>query len=161
MLKSSVSQILSLFLIVALIAEITSIIWAGQIWGVLSTLGLLLASGIAGVCLLRSAGRDGLAVLTRRGPAGLKPEDFHDRLLGQVTSGVLFLVPGFFSDLLGLLVLLPMVRRWVFSTLAIRSQSWPAHGNWPPSRGLIIDGESIEIVASPDDQQPPSAPTSH
>lgn len=64
-----------------------------------------LAAGVLGVQLMRGAALGGTA---------LNPRDLPGLLLGQgfrLLAGLLFLIPGFVSDALALLCLLPVVRQ--------------------------------------------------
>ena len=53
MRKSLLLRFLPVLLLLGLAAEIASIIWIGQVFGVIATLGLLLAAGFAGIALLQ------------------------------------------------------------------------------------------------------------
>lgn len=134
-----------LLFLAGLAAEIASIIWVGDRLGVLATLLLLLAGGIIGISLIRSAGTGLFAALRspvqnvalQRGAAG--------QAVARVGSGVLFLIPGFFTDLLGLLLLLPPVQQWLRSRIPMQTQTWE---NPPPRQyGTVIEAEAVEITA--------------
>jgi UPF0716 protein FxsA len=159
MLKSPVPSLLPLLLPLALVAELASLIWVGQIIGVIPTIVLLLVSAVVGVGLLRFVSLEVLTTLTRGGLVNLSSRQFQEVVLGRAVAGFLFLVPGFFSDLAGLLILLPWVRRQVLSRLAPGRMSWPPHGPGPEARGPVIEGEVVEIVTILDDQQLTSRPT--
>ena len=119
-------------------------IWVGDRLGVLVTLLLLLAGGVIGISLIRSAGASLFSALRspvqsaglQRGAAG--------QAVARVGAGILFLIPGFFSDLLGLLLLLPPVRNWLRARIPVETQTWTS----PPPRapGTVIEAEAIEIT---------------
>jgi UPF0716 protein FxsA len=105
-------------LVVLFIAELyVMILVAGQI-GVLSTVGLLILIAVLGIWLVK---REGLAVLRRLRrtvDAGQVPHrEVVDGFL-IVFAGLLMIPPGFITDAVGLLLLLPpvrsLVRLWLF-----------------------------------------------
>jgi UPF0716 protein FxsA len=111
-----------------LVAEVYMLIWvAGQVgWG-WALLGLLASSAVGGM-LVRAAGfatmlrvREALA----RGEAPGRPL-FDGALL--LVAGALFAFPGYLTDALGLLLLLPPVRWVLFAwigSLAVRNRRGP------------------------------------
>jgi UPF0716 protein FxsA len=105
-----------LFIVVP-IAELYVIIQVGQLIGIWPTLALLLADAILGSLLLRHQGRGAWqrfnqALAERRFPG----KEVVDGLL-IVVGGTLLLTPGFLSDIVGLLLLIPPTRAIVRSLL--------------------------------------------
>jgi len=100
---------LVLFLIAPLV-EIASFILVGQAIGVLPTLALIILSAFAGVILLRYQGAGILRRLQSEAQRGLDPgrELVHGALL--VVAAFLLIVPGFFGDIIGILLFVPFVR---------------------------------------------------
>jgi len=105
--------LLILLLIVVPLAELYVIVQVGEAIGVLWTVTLLLLSSLIGAALLRSQGRsvwrrfrDTLA--SGRAPAR---ETVDGALV--IVGGALMLVPGFITDALGALLLLPPSRATV------------------------------------------------
>ena len=141
------------FLILAgIIAELASILWIGNFLGVGVTLLLLMAGGLLGVSLIKSAGT-GIAEALRspvqasslqRGAAG--------KAVARVLSGVFFLIPGFFSDVFGLLLLLPPVRQWLRSKIKV--EQFSTSNRPPPRYDTTIDAEVIEITGEIDPPDP-------
>jgi len=106
-----------IFIVVPLI-ELFVIIEVGQAIGVLPTIALLFLSGIAGAMLLRSQGR---AVWMRFNQAlaeGRVPhrEVFDGGLV--IFGGALLITPGFVTDVVGLLLLLPPSRASIRALLS-------------------------------------------
>lgn len=99
-----------LILLVAAIIELAVLIAVGKAIGVLATIGLLILASLVGVALLRYEGSRTLvafreALRTRRPP--------HRELIDGMliaAAGVFIVLPGFVSDVLGLLLLLPPTR---------------------------------------------------
>jgi UPF0716 protein FxsA len=131
------------FLVVPLI-EIALFILIGQAIGIVPTLLGVLVMAVAGAMLVR---RQGLSLLTEiRGTVGrgqLPARAIGDAMMVGV-AGLLLLTPGYFTDLLGLLLLLPPVRPLVYRELA-RRVTVVAAGSARRSAGprtIDLDGES-------------------
>lgn len=96
--------------IVVPIVELALIIWVGGEIGALNTIAVLLAISIGGAWLVK---REGLGVVRRfraQLDLGKIPgKEMADGVL-IVVAGALLLTPGFISDILGILLLLPPVR---------------------------------------------------
>jgi UPF0716 protein FxsA len=130
------------------IVEIALFVEIGGLVGVWATLALVLLSAAAGVVLIRVQGVNALARLaasleTGRDPAGPLA---HGALL--LVAGVLLLVPGFFTDAVALLLLVPPVRealiRWGAARFTVRATGF-AHPRPAPE---VIDAD-YEVVEDP------------
>lgn len=143
-----------MWLLVALIAipliEIGLFIEAGGLIGLWPTLALVLLAAIAGLWIIRM---QGIQAATRL-RASLNGFGDPAEPLGQgalvVLAGVLLLVPGFFTDALALLLLVPPVRRTMLRRLGARVRvAGFAAGRMPPRqqprRPDVIDGEFHEV----------------
>jgi UPF0716 protein FxsA len=104
------------------ILEIVGFIQVGDWIGAGPTIGLLLLSAVIGVLLIRHRG---LASLSRVQGAALQGDAALSGLLDGVCvviAGVLLIIPGFLSDLLALVLLIPPLRRvmgrWLVGRLA-------------------------------------------
>jgi UPF0716 protein FxsA len=97
------------------ILEIALFIKVGGLIGVLPTLGLCILSAMAGVALMRRQGLQALERLRTSVEAGGDPVGpiAHGALI--LVAGMLLVLPGFFTDAVGLLLLVPPVRRWVIA----------------------------------------------
>jgi UPF0716 protein FxsA len=145
--------LLLIFLVIPII-EIALFIQIGGLIGLWPTLGLVLLSAIVGSWLVRTQGLSELARL-RSSLSDLRdPTEplAHGAMI--LVAGVLLMTPGFFTDTLGLLLLLPPVRRavlrYVRSRVTIQSFDY---GTATPRRDPnIIDGEWEEV-------DPPRRPT--
>lgn len=98
-----------LFLVIPFV-ELFVLIQVGQLIGALWTVALLVAVSIAGAWLVR---REGLATL-RRAQAQMQMgrvpgTEMIDGVL-VLFAGALLLTPGFFTDIFGVLLLVPPVR---------------------------------------------------
>ena len=120
--------LVALFVLVPL-AELAVIVVIGKSLGVLATLLLLLVFSISGAWLAK---REGLAAW-RRFQLALAEGRVPTREVADgamvLAAGALLLVPGFLTDLLGLVLLLPaaraFARRWVPSVARRRASRRP------------------------------------
>jgi UPF0716 protein FxsA len=103
--------------VVLFIAELWVIVLVAESIGVLNTIGLLIVISIVGVWLVK---RQGLAVLDRVQRTineGRVPQrELVDGFL-IVAAGILLIPPGFITDAVGLLLLLPPVRALIRALL--------------------------------------------
>jgi UPF0716 protein FxsA len=159
--------LVALFIIVPIV-ELYVIIQIGSAIGVWPTIALLLADAVLGSLLLRHQGRGAwqrfnAALAERRFPG----REVADGLLIAV-GGTLLLTPGFVTDILGAIFLIPptraIVRRLLrgymgkrFAVVGVSSMGGPAsHG--PANRSYDYDATAEEIPpdgapALPDDRR--------
>lgn len=137
--------------IVVGVVEITVMIQVGQWIGFLNTIGLLLLVSLVGAWLVKRQGLGVMARIREQRSAGRLPaaEAFDGALI--LVAGVLLVIPGFVTDALGLLLLLPpvraVVRRFVSRRVLrevemVRSRQWTRAD--PPPRQYV-----------PPEQRPP------
>jgi UPF0716 protein FxsA len=92
-------------------AEVTAVVLVARAVGVLLTVGLLVASSLVGGWLLRREGARAWRAFQAAAAEGRPPHrEAVDGVL-VLLGGLLMLFPGFVSDALGLLCLLPPTRR--------------------------------------------------
>jgi UPF0716 protein FxsA len=103
------------------IVEIALFIVVGGASGVLPTLLLVILAAVAGLGVIRMQGLNALGRLETAVDRGEDPVGpIADGAL-KVIAGLLLLVPGFLTDTLGLLLLLPPVRRALMRRGAARA----------------------------------------
>jgi UPF0716 protein FxsA len=133
-----------------LVLEIAVFVSVGPVLGVVGVLAAVALGMVAGVLLLRSVGRTTLAALRR---VALDPRSL-PHPLSEVTEGVVvviaalcLLMPGLVTGAIGLLLLLPPVRRAVGAGL-MRA----VDRNTPPAsrQTQVVEGEYVDITASSD-----------
>lgn len=145
---------LPIILLAAAAAEIASIIWVGQLLGVIPTLLLMVLGGIVGIRLIKAAGMSVAAALRSPVQTASPLGGLGALAAARTASGILFLLPGFFSDVLGLLLFMPPVRHWLASRL--RVDTYTVHTPTDERRfERVIDAEVVEITA---DLEPPDRP---
>jgi UPF0716 protein FxsA len=139
--------ILILLLIAIPIAELYVIVQVAQELGVLNTIALLIVISVVGAWLVK---REGLGVLMRvqgQLAEGRTPtKDLVDGFI-LIVAGALMFAPGFLSDVVGILLILPptraVVRRLVLRSFRKRVASGQM-GVWSNSRmwsGGYVDVE--------------------
>lgn len=104
---------LLLLFIVIPIFELWLLIEIGSMIGPWPTIALVFATALGGVALLRREGLKTLLRGHRRLEEGQLPTVEMFEGLALAVSGALLLTPGFFTDALGLVGLVPWSRRWL------------------------------------------------
>jgi UPF0716 protein FxsA len=105
-----VALLLVLIFIVLPVAEIYVIIKVGEAIGVLPTIALLILDGFLGAALLRAQGRAAWRRFNEALAAGKVParEVFDGAMV--IMGGAFLITPGFITDVIGLLLLIPPSR---------------------------------------------------
>jgi len=138
---------LFVLLVAVPIIEIALFIQVGGLIGLWPTLAIVIATAAAGAWLMRAQGRGTLIELQRRLDQGGDPRGpmAHGALI--LVAGVLLLTPGFFTDAVGLALLVPPVRAVVIAWGAARFAGAVKVGgvsfrSGPAPRGPdVVDGE--------------------
>lgn len=109
--------VFGIFLLLLPFIEIWLLIKVGSAIGALPTILLLILAGMLGMFLLRHQGFATLAKLQRNMNAGELPA--YAMLEGAmlVVAGLLFIIPGFFTDIVGLVFVLPPTRYLLLKAL--------------------------------------------
>ncbi|HVE69594.1 MAG TPA: FxsA family protein [Solirubrobacteraceae bacterium] len=151
--------VLVLLFIVVPIAELYVIIQVGQEIGALPTVAILVADSIVGSLLLRSQGRQAWRRFNQATAAGRVPA--REVLDGAMVifGGAFLITPGFLTDVVGLLLLIPPTRAvarrmlvGVFSRRFVVSAVGRARGR----RADHVDGTAVEVDSPP--LPPPERP---
>ncbi|PJG59161.1 FxsA family protein [Aeromonas cavernicola] len=112
-----------LLLVLGLVVlELTVMIEVGAAIGALPTIGLLILTAVVGSSLVRSEGIKTLLHAQQKMQLGEMPgrEVMGGMLLA--VAGLLLVIPGFVTDLFGLLLLQPWLRHWFADQLISRSR---------------------------------------
>jgi len=119
--RTSVPILIALIFIGVPILEIAVFIRAGALIGLWPTIAMVLLTGILGVALLRMQGLAVLARVRQSLDQGRIPVEEVFTGLCLLVAGALLLTPGFVTDTVGFLLLVPAVRavlgRWAFAAL--------------------------------------------
>ena len=143
---------LVLLFIVVPIAELAVIIQVGQAIGVWWTIALLIADSVLGSMLMRSQGRAAWRRFNDATRAGRVPaREVLDGAL-VIFGGALLLTPGFLTDILGIVFLVPptravvrrlLVRRFADRMIAAATRGRPR----PQDRPGDVEGHGVEVDA--------------
>lgn len=110
-------RLIPLFILVLPLAEIACFILVGRRIGLFATLSLVVLSAIMGVVLMRIQGFGVLARLRQSGQQGRAPgKEMLDAAMIMI-AGILLLIPGFLTDIVGLALFLPPVRSFLWNRL--------------------------------------------
>ncbi len=146
-----------LFLLVPLI-EIALFIQVGGLLGLLPTLGIVILTAIAGTLLIRSQGSAVLLQLRETMEDMRDPTEPLAHGAMVLFAGALLLTPGFFTDVVGLSLMIPGIRSWVFHFIRQRVVVQQFHyGGHDQPAGPVIDGDFEDL----DQPKGPSGWTRH
>jgi len=137
-----------LLLLVVPLVEIWTIIQVGEVVGPWWTLGLLVLSGVVGSWLIAREGRRAWAALRESLASGRMPaKELADGAL-IVLGGALMLSPGFVTDLVGIVLILPLTRpvaRGLLTTLvAKRLTVVDVRRPGPEAGGPVVRGDVVD-----------------
>ncbi len=139
--------ILALFFIVIPILEIAVLIQVGEVIGVGPTILLLIAMSIAGGVLAK---REGMAVWRRFRMVLAKGEVPSREIVDGVLvlfGAALLLTPGFLTDILGLVLLIPVTRAVVRRSM-MKGGTWLVAKRFPLLIPLgVVRGRSRKVKA--------------
>ena len=148
------------FLLALPLIEIAGFVLIGPYLGVAGTLAEIVLTGMLGMAIIRRRGLETLIRLREAAQAGETPLPVAADGGVQVLAGVLLAVPGFFTDAIGLLLLIPAVRRIATAWALKRFVRVEVHGTGPKAGPTVIetDYEIVEHEAPPErriDHPPP------
>lgn len=148
--------LLVLLFIAVPIAELAVIIQVGQAIGVWWTIGILIADSVLGSVLMRSQGRAAWRRFNVALQAGRPPaREVLDGVL-VIFGGALLLTPGFLTDILGLVLLIPptravvrrvLVHRFADRMIASAVRRGPAGPGRPGGRPADVEGTAVDVDA--------------
>jgi UPF0716 protein FxsA len=152
------------FLLVPLI-EIALFIQIGGLLGLWTTLAIVILTAVLGAAMVRSQGLATLEKLRRSlSDLGDPTEPLaHGAMI--LFSGALLLTPGFFTDTLGFLLLVPGVRSAVFrhirSRIRIVETGSRPHAPAPSPEDDVIDADFVDLDTPNRPTHRPSGWTRH
>ena len=141
---------IALLFLAAVFAEVATLVIVGSRLGALPTLGLVVAGFLIGSALLRGRGiatvQNALGATTQGN--SVTPALVDGLLLA--IAGILFMIPGFGSDVVALLVLVPPIRSRardrVVAWLHARVARLPLVA--VPGRGVVAADDVIDVDAT-------------
>ena len=140
--------VLVVLLVTVPILEVWLLIQVGQVIGVAPTLAILVAEALVGGWLMRREGSRAWRALVEAFQSGRMPVTELTNAALVLVGGVLLLLPGFATDLVGLICLLPFTRplvRRVLSAIVVRRVEQLGMAALRPRQSDdLIKGEVVE-----------------
>ncbi|HEY8569813.1 FxsA family protein [Microbulbifer sp.] len=132
--------------IVLPILEMWLLITVGEKIGALPTIGLVLLTAVVGVALLRRQGISTLMRAQEKMRAGEVPAREMAEGIFLAVGGALLLTPGFITDALGFICLIPGLRQLVLGKLlsrivVVHPGYGPGAGRQEQGGGNVIEGD--------------------
>lgn len=146
MQRTSIGWAIALALLGIPLIEVALFIVVGGAIGLWPTIGLVVLTAIIGTTLIRLQGLAVLAQARVKLDRGEPPVGDMFHAMGLVIAGVLLLTPGFLTDALGFLLLVPAVRTMIGRFLWVRFGGERRPG--PPDD--VIDGEFTRVDPAPE-----------
>ena len=139
------------------LTEIALFVTAGSAIGLWPTLAIVVGTGLLGLSILRRRGMRSFGQL--RQTVTLQPKQPLGEGLVTMVAAILLILPGFLTDALGLLLLIPSVQRFVLHRIGeemrAASVNWAAslaanrmtrpHPTAAEPDGPVIEGEIVEM----------------
>lgn len=113
-------RLILLILICLPLLEIAILVMVGSNIGVIATIGLVIFTGFLGSYLLRAQGLSAFVKLRQEMMSGRVPDKHLADTAMIVLAGIMLIIPGFISDVIGILLFIPFVRRWLLKSFAGR-----------------------------------------
>ncbi len=133
-------KILFLLFLIVPIVEIAILIEIGRVFGVSYTILLVIGTAALGAALFRIEGLSTLARVQQQMDRGILPATELLEGLLLLISGALLLTPGFFTDVIGFLILVPGIRSKIAQSLLVQLIQSKVDIK-QTSEGNIIEGE--------------------
>lgn len=154
--------VLVLALVAVPILEVWLLIVVGHAIGAWPTVAILVVEALLGAALLRHEGRRTWRAVTDSLGRGVAPSGQLADAALVLCGGLLLMLPGFATDVVGLLFLLPFTRplaRRLLTAVVARRMGTPPLSRAANGSGDVIEGEVVEgqVVGSAD--QLPQSPT--
>lgn len=145
-------QLLLLVLVIGFILVSVIEVWlltlVGTAIGVPWTLAILVLEALVGAWLLRMEGRKSWRALVQAYEAGRVPTGHLANAALVLAGGIMIILPGFFTDIIGLAFLIPPSRRLVrkgIGTLLARTSAFPMPTTPKTANDpTIVTGEVID-----------------
>lgn len=138
-------RVLTALILLLPVLEIAGFVVIGGEIGLGATLLWMLAAALGGIALIRQGGLNAVTKLQSAVAAGREPG--HSLIDGAaiVIAGLLLVVPGFVSDFLALILLLPWTRDFLLRRAARHFETRVYRSGPARARATVIEGE-FEVV---------------
>lgn len=166
--ENTVRWVLFILFVIVPILEIATFIQVGSLIGLGWTLASILATALIGAFLVRQQGFKALNEARQQSARNELPVTPVIHGVFILAAGLLLLTPGFVTDTIGFLFLVPTIRlaianrvwAWINANMDVKVVHPGTTAGAPPSgaergdggHGTVIEGEAVEL--DPDDEQP-------
>ncbi|OED43167.1 hypothetical protein ACH42_10780 [Endozoicomonas sp. (ex Bugula neritina AB1)] len=116
------------------ILEMVVLIEVGGAIGALNTVALVFLGAFIGIQVIRQQGFSTMVKAQQKMAAGELPAGEMAEAFMIAIGGLFMVIPGFITDVLGVLLLIPSVRRWLLRRMI-------ASGRWRVQQTEIYQGE--------------------
>lgn len=153
------------------IAEIVLLLQVGDLIGLWATIGAILATAFIGTALIRYQGLQVIGQAQNSVHEQRVPIDPVIHGVFLLVAGALLLTPGFITDFIGFMCLIPQLRLGIarmiwariqssggFSSAGFSTSSFHHQGPASPERDGFIEGEFTSITTGPDDKPDDNSP---
>lgn len=110
-------------------ADIGVLLFSGKMFGVLPTLAFIILTGVIGAYLAKKEGLETIRNAQRQLQYGQIPGEAVLDGICILVGGTLLLTPGFITDILGFLILIPITRKMFKWFLKDSFRRWIKRGN--------------------------------
>ncbi|WP_308666612.1 FxsA family protein [uncultured Aggregatibacter sp.] len=100
--------------------ELSLLVWIGSQLGILMLILLLIGSSLLGIVIIRARGWYSLTRVKQQLTQGKLPTDTIFSSLRWLVAGVLFVIPGFVTDILACILLSPLGRYMINAFISSR-----------------------------------------
>jgi UPF0716 protein FxsA len=151
-------RLLALFILVPIV-ELVLLLQLAKYTSVMATLALVVVTGLVGTALARSQGARTFRQIALELQQGRLPTDAVLDAAAIFVAGALLLTPGLLTDLAGIVLLIPFMRRRILVAVGrwLRSRFQLAKWTAEPTtagRSTIVDSYVIDAPS----RQPPDQP---
>ncbi|MGZ9108259.1 MAG: FxsA family protein [Micavibrio sp.] len=138
-------MIFLIFLLFLPLIEIALFAHVGGEIGALNTILLCIAAGVAGMLLVQYQGLKTTLSIQQSLDRGEMPvAEMFDGIC-KFMAGILLILPGFFTDTVALLLLVPFLRGWLRHYLARYFTGEPIISTRGHAKGDILEGEFTRV----------------
>ena len=133
------------YLIAYILLEVAGFALVGKFCGVLITLALVASTTFLGFWIMRRSGMgNAMQLMQQMQQTGQMPPNMPNGF--HMIAGFLLILPGFFTDILGLLILIPWVQKLVSTWLVKKGvvPPIPTQSESSAHTGRVIEGEVLD-----------------
>jgi len=135
--------------------EIAGFVWLGGKLGVVLTLIWVIGAMIAGLALLRRTGLQAVGRLRAALAEGREPGHSIIDAACFAAAAMLLIIPGFVSDALAVILMLPVTRHWLLRRTATHFETRVYRGAGVLHGEFTVVSEDDKDVAETDDEDRP------